>query len=129
MATHVITYSWTNGGTPVTGSVSSTVEAEHNFDVTVPGSSNTVVDVDLDVSALSSVYISSTGTITLTTNDDGTPDDTLTITANIPLVWTSTCGLPNPFASAVDVTSIKATKGTATDATLKMRFGVGDVTT
>lgn len=127
--THVIAYSWTNGGTPVTGTVTSTGEAELNLEATVPGSGNVVIAADVDVSALESLMVTCDGTITLATNDDGTPDDTFTITANVPMVWTADCGLPNPFASTVDVTSFKATKGTATDATLKIKILLGDVTT
>ena len=129
MPSHAITGAFSNGGTAITSSVTKTVEAEHNFDVTVPGNGNVVIDIDIDVSALSTLWILSTGAVTLTTNDDGTPDDTLVLAANEKLEWTSTCGLPNPFASTVDVTSIKATKGTATDATLKIRVGIGDATT
>jgi hypothetical protein len=95
----------------------------------VPGSGNVVVATEIDVSALTLVYISSDKTITFKNNDDGSPDDTLTITADSPLVWYSNCGLPNPFASAVDIESFKLTRAVAGDATVKIRLLVGDVTT
>lgn len=126
---HAIGYSFSNGSTALTATVTKTVEEEINAEATVPGSGNVVVSIAVDVSQLADVFISCDGTITLTTNDDGTPDDTFTITANEPLVWTSACGLPNPFASNTDITSIKAAKATAGSATLKMRFGLSDVTT
>lgn len=129
---------WVSGSESLTNTVSINGELSSRYGsaasgITVPGSGNVVIDAVIDVSALSLVYIELDGTaghtITLTTNDDGTPDDTFTLTVGKPLVWYTGCGLPNPFASAVDVTSMKAAKATAVNATLRMRFVEGDVTT
>lgn len=132
--TESLVLNWIGNSDKLENTVSITGEASWRLGpITVPGSSNVVIDVAVDVSALSLVYIWLDGTaghtITLTTNDDGTPDDTFTITVDKPLVWYTGCGLPNPFASTVDITSMKATKGTAVNATLYMRFVEGDVTT
>jgi hypothetical protein len=119
---HSLVLNWVRSGESITETVTVSADGEQNFDITVPGSSNIVFGCEIDVSVLAALYIHSTGTITLATNDDGTPDDTFTITAEKPLIWYTGCGLPNPFASTVDVESMKATKGTATDATLKIRI-------
>lgn len=119
--THVLTLNYTRQGESITKNVSIESSGEVNIDETVPASSNIVVACNIDVSALKSIYISSDQTVTLTTNDDGTPDDTLVITADKPLVWYTGCGLPNPFDSAVDVVTIKATRGSAGNAALKIR--------
>lgn len=118
---HTLTLNWNRNSDQIAVNVTITDDAEQNFDVTVPGSSNVVVGCEIDVSALKLLYIYSDQTVTITTNDDGTPDDTLTITALKPLIWYTGCGLPNPFASAVDVESFKATRGSAGDAALKVR--------
>lgn len=119
---HNFTLTWTRNNERLSTTVVMSEDAEQNFDVTVPGSGNVVVAAEIDVSALQSVYITSDQTITLATNDDGSPDDTLTITASKPLAWYTGCGLPNPFASAVDIESFKLTRGSAGDATVKIRF-------
>lgn len=130
---HVATISWSRSGESISDSVTVSGESEQNFDVTVPGSGNVVIASEIDVSALNLVYITLDGTsghsITLTTNDDGTPDDSFTISVDKPLLWYTGCGLPNPFASGTDVESFKATKATSVNATLKMRFLFSDVTT
>ena len=120
--THTLTLNWNRSSEQIAVNVTLTGDGEQNFDITVPGSGNIVVSCEIDVSALVGVYISTDQTVTMTTNDDGTPDDTLTLTAGKPLVWYSGCGLPNPFASAVDVESFKLTRGSAGDAAVKLRF-------
>lgn len=123
---HSLILNWIRSGENIANTVTLSASGEQNFDETVPGSSNVVIAAEIDVSALVLVYIEIDGTaghtITLATNDDGTPDDTFTLTVGKPLVWYSGCGLPNPFASGIDVESFKATKGTAVNATIKMRF-------
>jgi len=120
--THVFALSWNRSSEQIAVNIELEADGEQNFDVTVPGSGNVVIAAEIDVSALLGVWISCDADIALHTNDDGTPDDQFTITADKPLVWYSGCGLPNPFASAVDVESFKAIKADADDATLKMRF-------
>ena len=120
--THALVLNWNRSSEAINTTVTITAESEQNFDITVPDNDNVVVVAAIDVSQLSLVFIKSDVTITFKNNDDGTPDDTLTITAGKPLVWYSGCGLPNPFASGIDVASFKLTNATAGEATVKIRF-------
>lgn len=55
--------------------------------------------------------------VVLTFNDDGTPDATVNLLANKPLVWTDDAYFSNPLGST-DITSFKATLASGDDATL-----------
>lgn len=118
--TQVLTINWTRQGEAIANNVSLTSSAELNIDETVPGSGNVVVNAAIDVSVLSVIYISCDGDIVITTNDDGSPDNTLTLKAGKPLLWYTGCGLANPLT--VDVITFKATKATPVDANLKVRL-------
>lgn len=120
--THTLTLAWTRNGETLSKSVNVAVEGEQNLDVTVPGSTNDVqVAVEIDVSALKSVFIQSSETVTLETNSSSAPNETITITKDKPLVWYEGCGWANPFAT--DVTAIYLTRGSAGDAAVSIRFG------
>ncbi len=118
---HVFTQNWTRSGEAIAKTVTLTGSGEINIDETVPGSSDIVLTMALDVSAVIGVYIVADGAVVLTVNDDGSPDKTITLAADIPVQWCSTNNQTSPLGSA-DWTSVKATKATATDASLKMRF-------
>jgi hypothetical protein len=120
--THTLTLAWTRNGETLSKSVNVSVEGEQNVDVTVPGSTNDVeVVLDLDVSALKSVFVQASETVTLETNSAGSPAETITITKDKPLVWYEGCGWANPFAT--DVTAVFLSRGSAGNATVNLRFG------
>lgn len=72
------------------------------------------------MSALASVYILSDQDLTLKTNSTGSPDDTIILTANKPVIWYAGCGWTNPLT--VDVTKFYLTNGGGTSATFRARF-------
>lgn len=120
--THSLTLAWTRNGETLSKTVSVTVEGEQNVDVTVPGAtSNQLVDMDIDVSQLSSVYIQSSETITIKTNSSSSPAETITVTKDKPLLWYTGCGWVNPFAT--DITALYLTRATSGNAVVNIRFG------
>ncbi len=118
---HIFTLNWNRVGDQNANNVTNSGDGEHNHGpITVTASGNVVVDSDIDVSKLVSLYIITDQDLTMTTNDDGTPDDTFALKAGKPMIWYSGCGLPNPFASAVDVLSFKLDNAGASNATFNM---------
>lgn len=91
------------------------VAAQH----TIPASTTDMeIALAVDVSLATLVMIKSTQDLTIETNDGTTPDDTLSLDANIPMVWRE--GDYNALFLTVDVTSIFVTNAGASDATLQI---------
>jgi hypothetical protein len=88
----------------------------------VGGTNVTYSNFDVDVSECEFVLISCTRDITLTINDDGTPDATINVLAGKPVVWKNDGYFLNPLGT-VDVTSLKATLAAGTDAVLRINVG------
>jgi hypothetical protein len=119
---HKFDFTWSNGGTPVTGSVSPTGDTEDNREFTVAGTTtDQQVALAFTKTKLQAILISSDQTVTLYTNDlhSGTPQDTITITANKPFVWYTGSGIANPFGGNVS-TSYWSNAGAST-ATVKVK--------
>lgn len=110
--THRITYTWSNGGTPLSVTVEKTGGLEANLEEAVPANqTNLLMNIAVDVSAAKVVVISSDVALTLKTNSSGTPDDTISVLAGVPIVWHSTDGFTCPLT--VDVTKVYVTNTTA----------------
>ncbi len=113
--THVQTFSWSNGGTPQTKSVSLTGDGEDNRSFTAGPNATTQVNLAFVKTALKSLYILSDVALTLKTNDSGSPQDTIAIAANSPFTWYTGSGEANPFADNVTTTYwVNGTAGAAT---------------
>jgi hypothetical protein len=105
--------------TVATATNTQTGDALEEFSVVAPGSGNVVLPITVDVSTVISFYIVSDKDVTLTENDDGSPDLTQALTANVPYWWYNGNGT-NPFT--VDITSLKFTKAGAGDAVCRGAF-------
>lgn len=107
MPTHNVTLTFEAGeSAKLSKTVSASQDSETNLDVTVPAETDDhQVAVEIDVSALESLFLLSDQDVTLETNDGSTPDDTFALKANEPVYWHKDSPLPNPFASGTDVTS------------------------
>lgn len=108
MPTHNVTLTFEAGeSAKLSKTVSASQDSETNLDVTVPAETDDhQVAVEIDVSALESLFLLSDQDVTLETNDGSTPDDTFALKANEPVYWHKDSPLPNPFASGTDVTSL-----------------------
>jgi hypothetical protein len=80
---------------------------EFNLEDTFAIGTNVAQDCAADVSTIVSLAISSTTAATIKTNSSGTPDDTLTLVANKPIIWNTdmlaTLGVACPLT--VDITT------------------------
>lgn len=116
----VLTFAWTRGGATVTQNVTLTAEAGQVLDVAVAGSTTDLqVNLAIDVSQLSHIFLLADGALTIQTNDGTSADDTITLAANKPLVWYSGCGLACPLT--VDVTDLYLTNASGSTVNLQVR--------
>ena len=129
MFTHTITQEFRQGNQPaLTKSVVSTADGENNRDITVAAAtSNYLVAMVLDVSQLKSIFLLSDKDVILETNSGGSPADTITLTANVPVSWYVGCGYACPLGT--DVTAIYLTNAGADAATVNLRFLVDSTVT
>lgn len=117
---HTIAFDVQPVGTPFRKSSSYSGSMITGLDETIPAAgATTFTNFDVDVSACVALFMLCDRAITITINDDGTPDATITLVANVPLVWTNDGYFSNPLGN-VDVTSIKATLASGADASLRI---------
>lgn len=121
MPTHKINQDWQAGSDPaISKQITITAEGENNVEVPVPDASTDLqVTLALDVSETKSLYIVCDQDVTVETNDASSPDDTLTLKADKPLVWYENCGYSNPLGT--DVTDLFVTNASGSDATLTVK--------
>lgn len=100
-----------------------TVESIVEKDLTIPDSTvDQEVVIALDVSAVSYFYIVSDQALTVETNDGSSPDDTLTLVANHPYLWTSD-DYDTFLLDTADITALYLTNASGSTANVKIRAG------
>lgn len=115
-----ITRSLTAAGVTVGGTVETILaDGQIGFSKTIPTGNNNRVTIAIDITAIKAIAIESSEDCTIYTNDQsgGTPDDTLTLTADVPLIWTENDPAAALFLT-VDVTDLYIT--CAADAIVKL---------
>lgn len=121
MPSHKILRQWQSGNQSVSQEETVTADSETNLDLAVDdGETALEANIAIDVSALASLYMAADQDITIKTNSSGSPDDTISLKANKPLVWTPNCGFSNPLSE--DVLSIFCANSSGTNATLQIRL-------
>lgn len=119
MPTHRYTVAAEAGGETVTNQVTITEDAAVYADLTAAGEATTAADLAIPYASLSALFITSSQDVTIKTNSADTPDDTITLTAGVPLLWYEGCGHANPLTA--DVASLHMVVAGATAATVKVR--------
>lgn len=120
MPTQSINLDWSAGNDSIPKKITVTADSEANYELAVADeSTDLTANVAIDYSAVKLLYIVSDQDLTIETNDGDTPDDTLTLVANKPLVWFEGCGYTNPLSA--DVTAVYLTNASGTDATLNIK--------
>lgn len=120
--THSYRTTWTRNSTGEAISVTNDVtnEGEKNIDRTIAtGTTNLQIDLAFVRSRLKSILILSNVDVTLKTNSSGSPDDTIALTANNPLIYRSDGYLAVPFSA--DVTTIYVTNSSGQNSNLQIR--------
>ncbi len=87
------------------------------FSDVIEASTTTVPNFSVDVSEVTGLVIQCDRDVVLTFNDDGTPDATINLLADKPLVWNDDSYFTNPLG-VVDITSFKYVLAAGDDATL-----------
>lgn len=109
---HVLTISLSGGAVNLTGKQTVTADSKQSYDIPLTASQiNAEVDADFDFANLVSVFIISDQNLTIKTNSSSAPDDTITVTANVPFVWNTAQAADNPFTA--NVTKFFLTNGAA----------------
>jgi hypothetical protein len=98
-----------------------TGSASAAFDESIADSStDEEVEISFPYANLQALRLISDQDVTIETNDGSAADDTITLEANVPLVWWDGCGHANPFSA--DVTSLFITNASGSSANVKGDF-------
>lgn len=104
--------------------VKTETESSIREDVAIPANTtNKEVDIDFVFSRAKNIFITSDKALTLKTNDTTTPGDTISLPANVPVIYDSQGVGTNPFTA--DVTRFYFTNAAAAgqpDANVKIRI-------
>ena len=122
MPTHRIQRIWQDAGNESVSQQEAVVaDLETNLDVAIAdGQTAKQINVAIDISALKLLFISSDQDVTIETNNSSTPDDTIEITANVPLIWTPDCGFACPLTE--DVAAMYLANASGEEAAFKVRL-------
>ena len=116
---HVIAEQVTTNGRTVRQENTFTGDGQVSRSVEVADSeTDMLINFALDVSQIKSIYIKSDQDLTLETNDGGSPDNTLNLTADVPYVWHENSLFTNLLT--VDITALYVTNASGSTATLEI---------
>lgn len=82
-------------------------------------STDTLISVSIDVSAVKAFYLVSSAAITVETNSGSAADDTLSLVAGQPYVWHT--GSYDTFLLGTDVTGLYITNASGSTAAIELR--------
>ena len=125
MFTHTLIQIWqSDNGASFQGTVAVQGGLEVNIDEAIPeNSTDLAVAFVADVSQLKSLFLLSDKALTIKTNSDSAPDNTIVLAAGVPLIWNNQNGLALtdtvPAAITADITALYVTNTDA--AALKIR--------
>ncbi len=123
MLTHRITQNYDVGnGAAISQQVAKTADAEDNRDIAVASdASDLQVNITIDKDQVAALCLLADQDMALEVNDGDAPDQTINLTADVPVVWYAGNGQTIPLDQ--DVTAIYVTNSSdpATAGTLKIR--------
>lgn len=119
--THTHTRNFSRSGENLTASAVATAAAEVCIDeVITTATTDGLVALTLDQSALKSVFITSDVAVTLETNSGSAADDSFTLAAGQVISWAIGDAAACPITA--DVTALYVTNTSGSSANLKLRF-------
>lgn len=112
--THTISKTYkTDAGTTTSASYTKTGSTDLAWDGTIAVSTtNDEVDLVFTNASIVSLCIFSDAAVTIKTNSTGSPDNTITMTANKQIIWNANEAGTNPFVAA-DVTKLYFTNASS----------------
>lgn len=125
---HTLNYTLVAPGASISKSVTRTANNNNSFTEAIADAGTDVfVNATVDVSALQSVVITSDQQITLETNDGTTPQETIVLKANEPLVWMKSgnqlAGADYPaIPFSADVTAMYFTNASGSTANVRIEI-------
>lgn len=124
MPTHILKREYQRLQSPaetITREETITADSGTDTDITAPDSATTESAIAIDVSELKSLYIDSDFDVTIKTNSEGAPDDTIPVTGGLPIMWSENDDAANPFDSGIDVTSFHVVNASGSEALVRVR--------
>jgi len=120
-AVHTIIQNWSDGRKQLVTSTqySATGEAAIEGETIADSATDYQINIAIDVTAVVSFFMLSDQDITVETNNGGAPDDTISLSADIPYIWTTDSY--DSFQLGTDVTALFITNASGSTATLNVR--------
>lgn len=109
------------GGQDVAQNNAYSADSQTSVDVAIPIEADVLVNFALDVSQIKALFILSDQDLTIETNNAGpdpAPDDTISLVAGVPLVWTHDSYYANLLTT--DITALYVTNASAAAARLRI---------
>lgn len=121
MATHTYQYVVTDGAVRISSSESIAASASVSLEESVPDSSTDLqINVNIVENDLTSFALVATQDVTIKTNSSGSPQETISLKANRPLIWGAGGGT-KPISD--DISAFFVTNSSGSDATIKLVAG------
>ncbi len=119
--THTIGSTYrTDAGTIASVTATYTGEGEIDLNATVAlSTTNKEFDIQFIKTDVISMIFFADKAVTIKTNSSGSPSDTISLAANMPLIWNTDSPVAIPLAG--NVTKVFVTNATATNAAVKIR--------
>jgi hypothetical protein len=118
--THTITTSYLAGGIALTKQVAVSADGEDNRDILAGALATTHVLLTQLYADIRSFIFLSDQDVVVELNDPLYAPQSFNLSANVPFVWYSGCGMPNPIVN--DITSLYITNAGAVAANVNIRM-------
>ena len=120
MFTHKITETYSATGVAISQQTEMSADGEDNRNIEVAlDASDLLVNIPIDITELKGLLLLADQDLTLEINNATTPDQTINLKANVPILWHADSVHANPLNQ--DVTAIYVTNGSGVATTLKIR--------
>lgn len=116
-------FTWRRGGDTFAKTISAQGDGEDNREIDVPNSTvNMLVDMEVGLSQVKLFEVCSSKAVTLKTNSSSSPQETIALAADKPLVYIPGLGLTAPFSGDVTSIYLSNSSGAAAVVTIKLLF-------
>lgn len=121
--THTATVQNGSGAQVARGTTTKTANGEIEFGSTIANSGNDVYTMAVVPGDVVALWILSTRNVTVNINDDGSPDQVISLVANVPLTWHNGMGTTCPITATIS--SMKVLNASGASAVVSGAFLLG----